>query len=62
MPRRQAAKVKALQQSLGLIRTAINAKRWAQARYMLSRAQALVNALPADPTVKEREQLSQLRK
>lgn len=62
MPRRQAAKVKALQQSLGLIRTAINAKRWAQARYMLSRARALVNALPADQTVQEREQLSQLRK
>ncbi len=62
MPRRQAAKVKALQQSLGLIRTAIKAKRWAQARYMLSRARALVNALPADQTVQEREQLSQLRK
>lgn len=62
MPRRQAAKVKALQQSLGLIRTAIKAKRWAQARYMLSRARALVNALPTDKTAQEREQLSQLQK
>ncbi|GEC03699.1 hypothetical protein SSP24_13540 [Streptomyces spinoverrucosus] len=62
MPRRQAAKLKALQLTLGLIRTAINAKRWAQARYMLSRARALVNALPADQTVQEREQLSLLRK
>ncbi|MBL1101596.1 hypothetical protein [Streptomyces coffeae] len=52
MPRRQAAKVKAVQQSLGVIRTAINAKRWAQARYALSRARALVGALPADQTVK----------
>jgi hypothetical protein len=62
MPRRQAAKLKALQQCLGVIRTAINAKRWAQARYGLSRARALVSALPADQTTKEREQLSLLRK
>ncbi|PVC95197.1 hypothetical protein [Streptomyces sp. CS147] len=62
MPRRQAAKLKALQQCLGVIRTAINAKRWAQARYGLSRARALVDALPADQTAKEREQLSVLRK
>ncbi|MER7548642.1 hypothetical protein ABTX86_01435 [Streptomyces anulatus] len=62
MPRRQAAKLKALQQCLGVIRTAINAKRWAQARYGLSRARALVDALPTDQTAKEREQLSVLRK
>ncbi|WP_086824988.1 hypothetical protein [Streptomyces sp. NRRL B-24572] len=62
LPRRQAAKVKALQQVLGVIRTAMNAKRWAQARYVLSRARALVNALPADQTVQEREQLTLLRK
>ncbi|MGW7615536.1 hypothetical protein ACWGLG_06660 [Streptomyces antimycoticus] len=61
MPRRQVAKVKALQESLGLIRVAINAKRWAQARYMLSRGRALVNALPADRTIKERQQLALLR-
>ncbi len=62
LPRRPAAKVKALQQTLGVICTAINAKRWAQARYMLSSARALVNALPADQTVQEREQLSLLQK
>ncbi|NUV62570.1 hypothetical protein G6W55_23190 [Streptomyces sp. CAI-85] len=62
MPRRQAAKLMALQQSLSLIRTAINAKRWAQAHYMFSRARALIKALPTDQTVQEREQLSLLRR
>ncbi|MFC8286575.1 hypothetical protein [Streptomyces cyaneofuscatus] len=62
MPRRPAARLKALQQCLGVIRTAINTKHWAQARHGLSRARALANALPADLTVKEREQLSLLRK
>ncbi|MET7712974.1 hypothetical protein [Streptomyces sp. NPDC005407] len=62
MPRRQAAKIKALQQTVGVARTAINAKRWHQARYALSRARAPVNALPADQAPQEREQLSQLRK
>ncbi|MFF8710637.1 hypothetical protein ACF07T_04240 [Streptomyces sp. NPDC015184] len=41
---------------------AINAKRWALARYELDRARVLVNALPADQTVQEREQLALLRK
>ncbi|GGV86933.1 hypothetical protein GCM10015535_35730 [Streptomyces gelaticus] len=62
IPRRQARKVKALQQCLDVIRTAINAKRWALARYELDRARVLVNALPADQTVQEREQLALLRK
>ncbi|MFE7332812.1 hypothetical protein ACFU8W_50000 [Streptomyces sp. NPDC057565] len=62
LPRRQAAKIKALQQTIGVIRMAINAKRRPQARYMLSRAGALVKALPADLTTQEREQLSLLRK
>ncbi|MFZ3493965.1 hypothetical protein ACODT5_12210 [Streptomyces sp. 5.8] len=62
LPRRQAAKAKALQQTLAVIRTAINAKRWAQARYMLSRARALVSALPADQTTQEREHLSLLQR
>ncbi|MFI5722361.1 hypothetical protein [Streptomyces cyaneofuscatus] len=61
MPRRPAARLKALQQCLGVIRTAITTKHWAQTRYGLSRARALVNALPADLTAKEREQLSSLR-
>lgn len=62
MPRRPAAKLKALQQTIAAIRSAIKAKRWHQARYWLSRAQALVNALPADQTKQEREQLTALRK
>nr|WP_232546125.1 hypothetical protein [Streptomyces antimycoticus] len=40
---------------------AINTKRWAQARYMRSRARGLVSALPADQTIKEREQHALLR-
>ncbi|MFI0718302.1 hypothetical protein [Streptomyces sp. NPDC021224] len=62
MPRRQVAKLNALRQTMGTIRSAINARRWHQARYWLSQAQALVNALPADQTKQEREQLSLLRK
>lgn len=62
LPRRQDGKLKALRQTIGEIRTAINAKRWQQARYMLSHARALVNVLPADQTKQEREQLSLLRK
>lgn len=62
MPRRQAAKAKALQQTLRLIRRAINTKHWHQARYGLSQARALVNTLPADKTVEERQQLALLRK
>jgi hypothetical protein len=41
---------------------ATNAKEWDQARYALGRARALVNALPADVAVQERERLSALRK
>ncbi|MFD1832557.1 hypothetical protein ACFSJS_23345 [Streptomyces desertarenae] len=51
-----------MQQTIEVARTAINKKRWPQARYALSRAWALVNALPANLTTQEREQLSQLRK
>ncbi|MGW7382914.1 hypothetical protein [Streptomyces sp. NPDC054794] len=62
MPRRQPAKLKALRQAVIEARLAISSKRWHSARYALSRARALVNALPAELTVQEREQLSQLRK
>lgn len=62
IPRRQPAKIKALRQTIGAARTAVNAKRWHQARYALSRAQALVNALPADLTARQREELALLRK
>lgn len=62
MPRKQAAKLRALEQALHLIRRAINAKRWHKARYSLSHAQALINALPADQTTEQRKQLALLRK
>ncbi|WP_405873949.1 hypothetical protein [Streptomyces sp. NBC_00005] len=62
MPRKEKAKLKALQQTIELARTAIKAKRWHQARYMLSRARAIVNALPTEQTAQHREQLSELRK
>ncbi len=62
IPRRQPAKIKALHQALHLARAAINKKNWTAARYALSRARALTSALPADVAVREREQLSELRK
>jgi hypothetical protein len=62
IPRRQPAKIKALHQALDLARTAIGKKKWHAARYSLSRARALVNALPADVAPQEREQLTALRK
>ncbi|MGW1090914.1 hypothetical protein ACWD4L_32595 [Streptomyces sp. NPDC002596] len=62
IPRRQPAKIKALQQTIGVARTAIKSKRWHAARYALSRARALVNALPTNVAAQEREQLSALRK
>ncbi|MET9254881.1 hypothetical protein [Streptomyces sp. NPDC003717] len=62
MPRRQPGKIKALRQTLDVLGVAINAKRWHEARYALSRAQALANALPADLISKERERLARLRK
>lgn len=62
MPRQQPAKLKALRQTVLEARMAIDTKRWHSARYALSRARALVKALPADLTAQEREQLSQLRK
>ncbi|GAA2391236.1 hypothetical protein GCM10010420_14110 [Streptomyces glaucosporus] len=62
LPRRQPAKIKALQQTIEVARAAINKKRWPQARYALSRARALVNVLPANLVAQEREQFSQLRK
>lgn len=62
MPKRQPAKIKALQRTISVARVAINTKHWNEARYALSRARALTNALPANLTVQEREQLSALRK
>ncbi|WP_437015190.1 hypothetical protein [Streptomyces sp. enrichment culture] len=51
-----------MQQTIGVVRTAIHSKRWHVARYALSRARALTNALPTNVAVQEREQLSVLRK
>ncbi|QBR10560.1 hypothetical protein D7Y56_25475 [Streptomyces sp. S501] len=62
MPKRQPAKIKALQQTLGVLRLSIERKRWNEARYALSRARALTNALPANVAVQESEKLSALRK
>jgi hypothetical protein len=62
MPRKQTAKFKTLQHAIGTARTAITDKRWHQARYSLSQPRALVNALPADQTARQREDLAQLRK
>ncbi|MFG2511272.1 hypothetical protein [Streptomyces sp. NPDC048584] len=62
IPRRQPAKIKALQQALHLARAAIGKRNWHAARYALSRARALTDALPGNVAVREREQLSELRK
>ncbi|GAA1895425.1 hypothetical protein GCM10009716_01690 [Streptomyces sodiiphilus] len=61
MPRKQGAKVAALRKTIRLVGTAIKAERWREARYQLSHARALVNALPAAQTTQEREQLARLR-
>ncbi|MCX4552511.1 MULTISPECIES: hypothetical protein [unclassified Streptomyces] len=53
--------VKALQQTIEVIRTAITVKCRHRARYALSRARTLVDALPTDLTSEERKQLSRLR-
>ncbi|MER5688534.1 hypothetical protein [Streptomyces sp. NPDC002205] len=62
IPKRQPAKIKALQQTVGVARLAIERKRWNEARYALSRARALTSALPTNVAVQEREKLSALRK
>jgi hypothetical protein len=51
-----------LRQLIPVIRQGINAKRWAQVRFDLERARALVKALPTGQTAQEREQLIALRK
>lgn len=62
IPKRQPAKIKALQQTVRMARLAIDTKHWNEARFALSRARAIANALPADVAVREREQFSALRK
>ncbi|MBM7440542.1 hypothetical protein [Streptomyces sp. HB132] len=62
IPQRQPAKIKALQQAVRLANLAIDKKHWTAARYALSRARTLANALPANVAVREREKLSAARK
>ncbi len=62
LPKRQVGKIQALRRTIEVLRIAINAKRRPEARYLFSRARALVKALPASQTVQERQQLSELRK
>ncbi|WUT00148.1 hypothetical protein OHA46_27225 [Streptomyces sp. NBC_00708] len=62
LPRRQPAKIKALQQTIEALRSAIEKKRWHEARYALSRARAITHALPAHIAPQERERLAALRK
>ncbi|GAB3168044.1 hypothetical protein [Streptomyces incanus] len=62
IPKRQPAKIKALQQTIRVARLAINTKHWNEARYALSRARALTNALSTHVALQEREQLSAIRK
>ncbi len=51
-----------MRQTIGVARTTLNNRRWHAARYALSRAHALAGALPANVALREREQLSELRK
>ncbi|MFE0575156.1 hypothetical protein ACFW21_23620 [Streptomyces albogriseolus] len=62
IPRKQPAKIKALQHAISLANMAINKKNWSAARYALSRARVLADALPANVAVPERERLAAARK
>ncbi|CAL9407184.1 hypothetical protein GL259_29470 [Streptomyces sp. Tu 3180] len=62
IPRKQPAKIRALQQAISLANMAINKKNWSAARYALSRARVLTDALPANVAVSERERLAAARK
>ncbi|MFC8370739.1 MULTISPECIES: hypothetical protein [unclassified Streptomyces] len=62
LPKKQAGKIQVLQRTIRLLQMAGTTKHRSEARYLFSRARALVEALPASQTVRERQQLSQLRK
>ncbi|MEU4007924.1 hypothetical protein AB0H30_05425 [Streptomyces pseudogriseolus] len=51
-----------MQQAIGMANVAMSRKNWSAARYALSRARVLVEALPANVAVAERERLSAARK
>ncbi|GAA2252826.1 hypothetical protein GCM10010415_10880 [Streptomyces atrovirens] len=62
IPRKQPAKIRALQHAISLANMAMSRKNWSAARYALSRARVLAEALPANVAVAERERLSAARK
>lgn len=62
LPKKQAEKIQALQRAIKILQMASTTKHRSEARYLFSRARALVEALPASQTVQERQQLSELRK
>lgn len=62
IPRKQPAKIRALQQAISLANMAINKRNWSAARYALSRARVLTDALPVNVAVPERERLAAARK
>ncbi|MGW7509367.1 hypothetical protein ACWGJ0_16765 [Streptomyces massasporeus] len=51
-----------MQHAISLANMAMSRKNWSAARYALSRARVLVEALPANVAVAERERLSAARK
>ncbi|MFM9593135.1 hypothetical protein ACKI1J_33720 [Streptomyces scabiei] len=61
LPEGETEKIKALRRTIKALRKAVNAKHGTAARYLLRRARALVNALPAHKAKQEREQLTVLR-
>ncbi|MET7972438.1 hypothetical protein ABZW44_04990 [Streptomyces mirabilis] len=62
LPKKQAGKIQALQRAIKALQMASTTKHRSEARYLFSRARALVEALPASQTAQERQQLSELRK
>ncbi|MFF0165525.1 hypothetical protein [Streptomyces prasinus] len=62
LPKKQAGKIQALQRAIKVLQMASATKHRSEARYLFSRARALIEALPASQTVQERQQLSELRK
>jgi len=62
LPRKQSKRIKVLGNTIEALRVAINAERPAQARFLLSRAGALVRSIPASEISGERRQLPDLRK
>ncbi len=62
IPRKQPAKIRALQHAISLANSAMSRKNWSAARYALSRARVLAEALPTNVAVAERERLAAARK